>query len=289
MKIFTRSEIAHIFLGVFLFTLPFILPRFSIAFDVNTILTVVSILFTILVGSFIASATNNYFVMQNLIASSNACLISFYGFAQIIAPSRAAAISESIDRYMIATLDYDLLYFAGATQNELDAIISLVDKITPDPGCSEALMQSIHGVKTELLHTQQGMMTASKIVVGPRHWFILIALAILIGILTLTFREGHLLSTVIVAVLMTALYQVLKLLHEIDTNLFLAQRLAFQNPQPVFTAIGRLPYFPQYAIDRKNVATLPTTYRVGKHNSGSNKITIYVVGEKHKQRKSREA
>ena len=289
MKIYTRSEIANIFFSIFIFALPFILPSFSIGFEISTILTVVAILFTILIGSFIASATNNYFVMQNLIASSNASLISLYGFVRIIAPSKAATISEAIDRYMIAALDHDLLYFAGATQNELDTIVSLIDKVTPDPGYSEALMQSLHGAKTEFLHTQQGMMTASKTVVGPRHWFILIALATLIGILTLTFREGHLLSTVIVAILLTALHQVLKLLYEIDTNLFLAQRLAFQNPQPVFISIGRLPYFPQYAIDRKNVVTLPTTYRVGKHNSGSNKITIYVVGEKRKQHKSREA
>lgn len=285
MKRYTRAELLSVCITIVIFFLPFFVPDLPLGFDANTTLTVVSILFTILVGFFIASATSNYFRLQELISRANAGMASLYGLVCIVAPSKTAQMAEVIDRYMIASLDYDLLHFAAATQDEFHQIIKAVDMIRPDPGCPGMLLQNVHGIKTSLFELHQEMMIAAKTIVGPRHWFVLISLATVIGILALMLREGNVLSALITGVLMMSTYQVLKLLYEIDTNLFLTRRLAFQNPQQVFQVIGRLPYYPKYALDRRNVVQLPAVYRIGIHEPGSKIKRFKIVGHSKKRSK----
>lgn len=282
MKRIGRSELASSVMTLVLFTLPFVLPSFSFGFDIGTTLTVVSILFTILVGFFIASATTNYFRLQQLISQSNAALVSLYGLGRLIAPKKAVELAEAIDHYMIATLDYDLLEFAAGTETEFADLVACVDRVHPEPGVYEPLFSNMHEVKVSLFQLHQEMMLAVQTVVGPRHWLVLITLASMIGSLALILRKGDILSELVAGILMASCYQVLKLLHDIDTNLFLAKRLAFQNPQQVFRGIGRLPYYPQYAIERGNVAVLPRTYRIGTHEPGAEVKRIRMVGGKKK-------
>lgn len=280
MKRIDRAELVSSGITLGLFVLPFVLPSFSFGFDVGTTLTVVSILFTILVGFFIAGATTNYFRLQQLISQSNATLVSLQGLARMVAPGKAEELAEAIDHYMIASLDYDLLASAAGTEDDFTAVVDQVDRLRPEPGISESLFSTMHGVKIKLFELHQEMLLAVQTVVGPRHWLVLITLAALIGSLALVLRKGDILSGLIAGILMASCYQVLKLLYDIDTNLFLAKRLAFQNPQQVFRGIGRLHYYPQYAIDRGNVAIFPPAYRVGIHPPGSKTHRIRIVGLK---------
>lgn len=282
-----RSELFSLASTVVLFAIPFLWPKFSLGFDGNITLTVVSILFTILVGSFIAGATTNYFRLQQLISQFNAALVSLYGLARLVSPTKAPALAETIDHYMIASLDYDLLEFASRTEAEFTAVVDHVDRFRPEPGISESLFSSMHGEKTKLFELHQEMLLAVQTVVGPRHWFVLITLGVLIGYLVMALRHDDILSGFIAGILMVSCFQVLKLLHDIDTNLFLAKRLAFQNPQQVFRGIGRLPYYPQYAIDRGNVASFPAAYRVGSHRPGEKTHRIRTVGAKSARKAKR--
>lgn len=270
--------------SVLFFSLPFVLPKYSISFDSGTVFTVISILFTILIGFFIASAMTNYFRLQDLISRLNAGMISLQRYANIIAPSRANQVADVIDRYLIATLDYDLLNYSNETRDEFDGIIDCIDQLRPEPKAPSQLLQNIHSVKCDFIEINQEIMLASQTIVGPRHWSILIALAFAIGLLAIPLREGGLLPTCIVGIILVANYQVLRLLYDIDTNLFLTKRLAFQNPQQVFRAIHRLPYFPQFAIDRKNVIHLPSSYRVGMHLPGSKVKKIRLVTTNKRKR-----
>ncbi len=284
MKRFDRARIVSIFITLALFTLPFFLPRFTLGFDVGTTLTVVSILFSILVGFFIAGATTNYFRLQLLISQSNARFVSLYGLARLTSPSQAPKLAEAIDRYMIATLDYDLLNYAEATEDEFRDVIDQTDRLRPEPRGHESLFGNLHGIKTGLFEIHQEIMVATQTVVGGRHWLILVTLAMMISVLSLVLREGELLSTLVASILIVSCYQVLRLLYDIDTNLFLAERLAFKNPQQVFRGIGRLPYYPQYAIERGNVTALPAAYRVGVHQPGSKTHRVRVVRGKGRRK-----
>jgi len=61
-----------------------------------------------------------------------------------------------------------------------------------------------------------------------------------------------------------ALYQTLNLLYKIDSNEFLAERLAYEAPQKVFLAIGQTKYYPEHVINEKLKKSLEKeNYRVG--------------------------
>ena len=82
--------------------------------------------------------------------------------------------------------------------------------------------------------------------------------------------------SVIVGVILFAIYQVLILLADLDSNKYLARKLGFKTPQYVFRAIGRLPYYPESVLGWLK-PTRP--YRVGvyKNYPKSFEKTIRIV------------
>lgn len=280
MKISGKSALNYIINGLIL-VIPFFIPLFNLTFDVGSILTVISVLFTILAGFFIAAATSNYLRLQTLITSLNASMISMFDLARIIDPASKEKVADAIDEYMISALDYDLLDFASKTEDELQKVVAVVDKIKPKNNHLGPLIQNLHDQKVSLYSSHQEMSVATKRIVGTRHWVILITLSSLIAMLTLELRDGQVLSYIMVSALLFAIYQVLKLLHEIDSNLFLAKKLAFETPQQVFRLIGRLHYYPKYALDAGVAKMTEIPYRVGVYtdspNSYKKKIEIVKI------------
>lgn len=90
----------------------FVIPLYNFGFDISTMLTIISLLIAILIGFFFSVATQNHFSLQSLIISENATLVSLYNLIKLINPKKAAAVADSIDAYMISSLDYDSLQHA---------------------------------------------------------------------------------------------------------------------------------------------------------------------------------
>lgn len=70
-----QRKIFKFLICLLLLLIAFNIPLFKLNFDVASILTVISFLFAILVGFFIAAATSNYLQLQSLIAEEDASLI----------------------------------------------------------------------------------------------------------------------------------------------------------------------------------------------------------------------
>jgi hypothetical protein len=266
---------------ILILVIPFSLPLFKLDFDVNIILTIVALLFTILAGFFIAAATSNYLRLQTLIADLNGGMISIFNIVKLISPNSIGRVTDAIDEYVISTLDYDLLDFAGDTMKDFENVVSVIDEVRPENSNVESLLQNLHSEKTRLYSNHQEMAMVAKTIVSPRHWTILILLASLIAILILALRNGQVISSLVAVALIYTTYQILKLLQEIDNNLFLGKKLAFEDPQHVFRVIGRLPYYPQYAIESNQVKIQEKTYRVGTYVnvSGSRDKRIEIIGQ----------
>lgn len=241
------------------------LPPFNFDFDVNTILTVVVFLFTILAGFFIAAATSNYLRLQTLIADLNGGMISIFNLTKLIAPNSKERVADAVDKYIISTLDYDLLDFAGDTMKDFEKVVSVIDEVRPENSGVEPLIQNLHSEKTRLYGNHQEMAMVAKTIVGPRHWTILILLSLLIALLILALRDRQIISSLVAVALIYTTYQILKLLQEIDNNLFLGKKLAFEDPQQVFRVIGRLPYYPRYAVKGNKIKIPEKVYRIGTY------------------------
>jgi len=270
-----------IILRLVLISLAIFIPVFSFGFEVGNIISVVSLLFAILAGFFIAATTSNYLQHQSLIALENAQLITIAQLVNKVDPDNFKTVAKAIDDYLIATLDYDLLTYHQGTQHEFDQLFLAIDKVNPGTGPQASLYQNLHSAKAALLATWQETRLTAQTIVGPLHWLIIGSLALLTSLLLLSLRDGSFLAGLITGVLILGVFEVLELIHTIDTNVFLATKLSYESPQQVFAALNKPNYYPEFVIARKRkLGLLPSVYRVGlyKGSDATGRKVIKTIG-----------
>lgn len=196
-------------------------------------------------------------------------MISLFNLTKFVSPSSTEKIANLIDHYVIQTLDYKIGEYADHTQKEYDEIIEEVDRLKIDANNQEglALFAYMHEVKSGLLKVRQNVFQAARKVVYGTHWTILISLALVIQFLLLSSRDGNTFISIVMGIIVATLYLTLLLLYEIDNNVFLEEQLAYEDPQKVFEAIGKLPYYPETAIKYEIVKEPKTSYRVGVYKN----------------------
>ncbi|MFH0891661.1 MAG: hypothetical protein V1867_02675 [Candidatus Falkowbacteria bacterium] len=240
-----------------------IFPSYEFNFDVSTVLTSISLLFTILIGFFMAAATSNYLGLQATISKEDSCLIYIYGLIKIIRPTSAEAAAQAVDGYMITALDYELLEYAAYTNKEFEALVKVIDDVCVS-NAGHVLIQNLQSAKGELLTYRMESVLATQRIVSKKHWFILSILSVIISILLLSVRDGEVLSSLLIGMVIIAIYQTLALLYEIDSNIFLADKIGYgDEPQTVFRAIGKPEYYPEKALKFVDKKKLGDKYRVG--------------------------
>lgn len=257
------SKISSYIFQIILLIAPFVLPDIQLRDENGMLLTAVSLLFAILVGFFVATTTSNYLRLQTLIADSNAGLISIYKLIKGIEPKKKKLIEDAIDNYMIAVLDFEFLDYTDETKKEFNQIMKIADTTEPKNEKGLALISELHARTDEALTNDQEIALTAKKIVTPRHWFIIILLAVLLAVSLLSFRNGSLLISIFIGAMLIVIYHVMILIYEIDTNLFLSNQLAFEDPQQVFQGIGRPNYYPEYAIKKGYVKPGSEVYRLG--------------------------
>ena len=250
-----------------LIIIPFILPYFHFNFDISTILTVISFLFTILVGFFIGATTTDYLRLQTLISNLDASLIEVFSLSKLIQPSSAKKITNVIDQYVIRILDYPLFEWFPNTKKEFDQLTKAIEQIDPTNKKGVALFPHLQRTKTDLERTNQEIFLATGKIVSSQHWAIIISLAIIIAILILSLRDGYWFFSLLNGIILVVIYWILRLLNEVDSNEFLAKKLAYQNPQQIFQAIGKLKYYPEMAIINKWAKEPQENYRIGVYKN----------------------
>jgi len=257
-----------------IFLIPFFLPIFKFNIDTSTVITVISLLFAILAGFFIAAATSNHLRLQSLISIESATTMTIFNLAKYIQPNNISRLADTIDTYLIAVLDYELLNYAGKTTKELDGVLNSIDTIRSESPDGLATLQVLQGLKFTLLSTVREMELTAKQIMTPLHWSVLISLGAILGMLLLGLRDGTILYAFIISVLLTAIYQILLLIQSVDSNDFLATNLGYETIQSEFEAIGKVPYYPEVAVKAiAKAKALGIAYRVGIYSDISKSFT----------------
>lgn len=243
----------------------FLFPIFELDIDIATILTVVSLIFAILIGFFIATATTNYINLRNLIAEDDGILITIYNLGKIVSPSREKDLADAIDEYVMSALDFEIHEYQDKTQEKYNKIIAIIDSLEPedDKKRSVAALTYLHETKSNSFKTRQLISIAADRVISNLHWFIMGLITLLVVTLLFALRSDHWFSQAIVAIISLSTYLILVLLHQIDSNVFDEEQFSFKNPQKIFEALGRAHYYPNHAIKSGRVKNLPATYRTG--------------------------
>lgn len=259
-----RKIIVKFIIPVVAFIIPFVVPSYHFAYS-QDLLNVISLLFVIILGFFIAAATSNYLNFQSCLAEENSALITIFNITKLVAPSSAEKIANLIDHYVIKTLDYKIGDYADYTQKDYDEIVKNIDKLKIDKKSleSSSLFSYMHEVKSNLLKVRQNVFQAARKVMYSTHWAILVLLALVIEFLLLSERDGGVFMSIIMGIVTVALYLALVLLYEVDSNIFLEEQLAYGDPQKVFEAIDKLPYYPEMAIKYHIIKNPGPKYRIG--------------------------
>ncbi len=249
---------------VVVFLIPFLLPIFKFNIDTSTIITVISLLFAILAGFFIATATSNHLRLQNLISIESSTTITMFNLAKYIQPGNVGSLANAIDKYLIAVLDYELLDYAGKTNKELGEVLSSVDAIKSENPEGLAALQVLQGLKFNLISTVREMELTAKKIVTPLHWSVLISLSAMLSVLLLGIRDGTTLYSLVTSILLTALVQILFIIQSVDSNDLLAENLGYETIQSEFEAMDKLPYYPEVAVNAiAKFKNSGKAYRVG--------------------------
>lgn len=239
------------------------LPLIAYQFDASTILGAISLLFAILVGFFIATATTNYLQLQSLVAAENSGWSTIFNLGVLLDPRARKRLADAIDLYVIATLNFELIDYVEKTVPAFARVISVLDSVRPKQKDFSALIQNFHDEKAQMVEARQEIPLAARRIVTLKHWIVIGSLAALVVILLFLLRDGRYLSSIVIGTLSAACYLILVLLYEIDGNFFAEEKLAFDNVQMVFQAIGKLDYYPSYALRQNRIHDLKKPYRTG--------------------------
>lgn len=263
----TQDFLKKVLIPILLLFLSFLVPLYSFSWDVNTFMTLVSLVFAILIGFFIATATANYINLQIYLAEEGASLIILHNLAKLVQPSGGEKLAEKIDTYLIRCLDYPLGDFVRETGKEFNEIIASLDELEPQDSEKRRIsaLNYMHETKSNLMRTRELIAVTTPPIAGPIHWTILITLTAVIEILLLSLRTDELVSYVVTGTVTALLYCVLILFEELDDNTYLEKNMALEDAERVFVAIGKLPYYPETALKRRLVKGLKNEYRVGEY------------------------
>ena len=241
------------------------LPTFYVGDSASDLLGATTFIYSVLAGFFIAEATSKYIQLRSFIADENTTLSSMFFIASRKSKSYGEEISDAIDRYMIAHLDYPFLGHIEGTTGEFSDLMDISKRIG-----------GLDSHRASLIKINQEALLMSQKSVTKLHWTIIITLALAMALLLLLKRDGTILVSIIVGVILFAIYQVLVLLADLDSNRYLARKLGFKTPQYVFRAIGKLSYYPESVLSWLKPAR---PYRVGiyKNYPKSFNKTIKVI------------
>lgn len=259
----------RVIVPIIIFTLSFLLPIFIVVADPSPLLTVISLVFAILVGFFIATATTNYLNFQNHLAQENANLITLFNLCNLVNPSQKRLVADKIDEYLISSLDYPLITYVESTQKEFEGVVNIVDTLKPgnDNSSEIVALENLQTAKVELFKNRESLALAALRVTNGLHWTILIVLASILIFLLFSLRTDESIIKIVIGLLSSAIYFILLLLYEIDGNVFLEEQLAYHDIQKVFRAIDKLPYYPSFAFTSSNINAPEERYRIGVYSN----------------------
>lgn len=263
----SRNAVLRILVPLLLFGSAFVVPVHRFGIDTSNFLTTVSVLFAILLGFFIATATTNYLNFQSSLAAEGTALIMLFNLGALVRPSAKEKLADAIDAYVIATLDFGLTDYVKNTEQEYAALVTYVDTLEPEDDGKRRVsaLDALSQAKTDMLRARTAISFAAQRVTRATHWIVIVLLGVLLVALVFGFRDGTALPNIIAGTLVAVLYLILLLLYQLDGNVFLEEQLAYEDVQGIFRSIGRLVYYPAFAVEQKLVRAPKGTYRIGEY------------------------
>jgi hypothetical protein len=211
----------------------------------SKILSTTTTLFSILVGFFIASAMSNFLRLKTLISSETGGLFSVYKFADLIDENLGKEVKEAIDKYIIASFDWELEEYVEKTGKEFENIFDVLKKrkMLPDNRKEDQALNFLMNDLGSLPSIRNEISIVAKTTLNNLYWVLLIILAILTIFAVLMGTQFTFISILLAVSISAAVLFALFLLDEIDKNRLNESDIAFNNFNQLLISLGMLPYY----------------------------------------------
>lgn len=212
----------------------------------------------------------NFAELKKLMATECANLVFIYHTAKDIGPDPIGVgdgflknIEEKIEKYTLTSIDYSLKYHVSSTDQDFLSIAEPIRTVEVKGerqfSAINAINKSFHKIVDARYHLEQ----VAPREIGLSEWTMLILLGLVLIIILFLGREDFLASRIFSAIFAANVIGLLFLLDEADSNHIQETKLEYEIFNQVLKDIGKLPYYPKFAIKKGLIKPKEKSYRIG--------------------------
>jgi len=283
-----KTKTAYFISVVVSILLLFIVPKNFISSNLGgLVLTISTFLFGLIAGFYIVVTTTDYNSLKNILASETAGWIYMAASLDIYDKKLAQKIFILIDAYVRRTFDFEIIDYAKQTNTEFEKIIGEIGKIKMKEG-GESIYEKIQDAKWTTIETRQKLTVLGTKALSFFQWAILLILAVLVVSSLFGLRTGEIFFDVVTVMVSSSTVLILFLIRDLDLYVWNEKTFGYDIFQNVFTAIGKLPYYPDESISARRVNPTQVKYRVGIFTDFPNTLERKIEIRKSKPKNPRQ-
>ncbi|HSX40984.1 MAG TPA: hypothetical protein VLF68_05235 [Candidatus Saccharimonadales bacterium] len=249
--------------GISLLIVSFLLPVISIK-NIDTILISATFLYGMFYGFQISLVLGNFLQLKNLLGTETGGLLAVLHLAKIIDGKFAQEVEKRIESYIMRAIDNPLTHYVQRTNKDFFAIFEPLETLEVKGEAKLAALNYLNEALYYLPQTRNQIAQVAPRDIDPPEWALLIILAGILIVALFFERQPDVISKISTAIFATTVISSLFLLDEVDSNRIQKTKLEYDIFNETLTAMGKLRYYPRFAIRRGILGRgTPKPYRVG--------------------------
>ncbi len=244
-------------------TLSIILPVNKSILDVASVLGATSIFYSILLGFYISAAMSNLSRLKTLTATETGALIAIHRIIALSVPNKKDQVEKAIDKYLIKRFDYEINEYTEPTTDEYFAIFDVLKGAETESGGQGAALNYVAEAMYYVAQARREITIVGARILTTASWMILSILSLIIVFSLFIMRDGSFESAIVTTLLATSAVMALFILQDVDGNRLGEEEFSIGTYQDVFSAIGRLHYYPELYMEAGRFKPTVRKYRTG--------------------------
>lgn len=230
----------------------------------GTVLGIVSFLFGFYIVFSISNAKSQHDAVIEHLANSDGYLISIQAFCRAFNTSDRSKVTNSIDDYLIATIDYKLNDYRMSHSKALE-LLNVLQNVSAKNAKQLSAQEDATDVVEQLLSDRVKIETILQDRMSKLEWCIIIALCLvmLFFVYTIKLDVYLLFESFLKAVIATSIVMLLFILMLFDSYQWNKNNLVWERLINTFVNLGLLPYVPDFlAKNKESISTTKSKIRL---------------------------
>jgi hypothetical protein len=210
--------------------------------------SVATFLFGVLIAFTIVRTRERLALVHDLVAKSNASLLSVYQMLAVFNPEERRRIRTLIDDHLTDQIDYRLIDHHAASQS-FDRLTDAVYALNPGTRQEEAIYKELVGLGIKMGEYRVLIEATTGQALSPIEWSGLLLLLIMLLALIAVLPGGTVLGALTAGVLAGTLVTLMVLLRRLDVLRWHERVTIWEPTTRLFRSMDRDPYVPRDVID----------------------------------------